>query len=308
MKRTGKRIDLHMHTTVSDGTDPPEEILTRVRELGLEVFSVTDHDAIQAGKRIPPLLEKNDPLFITGVEFSCRDGHGKYHILGYGYDPDAAAIRAITEKGHAARMKKTQARLSFLKEQFGFVFTEEEVAGLFANENPGKPHIANLMVSRGYAPDKNEAIHRYINQKHFPDIYLHPEDAVRAIEDSGGIPVLAHPSYGSGDELIVGREMRERLQRLIAKGLRGVEAYYSGFTPELQAEMLAFAAEFDLYVTAGSDYHGKNKLIELGDNNLSSTEDAAEGLHRFLEDVRTISPAEQKTEEEGRHETASAGA
>ena len=308
MERTGKRIDLHMHTTVSDGTDTPEEILIRVREQGLDVFSVTDHDAIQAGKRIPPLLEWNDPLFITGVELSCRDEYGKYHILGYGYDPDAAAIRAITEKGHAARIKKTQARLAFLKEQFGFVFTDDEVAGLFANANPGKPHIANLMVDHGYALDKNEAIHRYIDHKHFPNILLCPGEAISAIRESGGIPVLAHPSFGSGEELIVGKDMEKRLQRLTAMGLRGVEAYYSGFTPELQQEMLSFAAAFDLYVTAGSDYHGKNKRVALGDNHLPSADSAAEGLLRFLEDVRMISPAEQKTGEEGRNETAAAGA
>ena len=308
MERTGKRLDLHMHTTVSDGTDTPEEILMRVREQGLDIFSVTDHDAIQAGERIPPLLRRDDPLFITGVEFSCRDEKGKYHILGYGYDPAAVAIRAITEKGHAARMKKTQARLEFLKEQFGFVFTEEEVAGLFANDNPGKPHIANLMVEHGYAADINEAIHRYINRKHFPDIFLCPGEAIIAIQESGGIPVLAHPSFGSGEELVVGKDMEKRLQRLTAIGLRGVEAYYSGFSPELQQEMLAFAAAFDLYVTAGSDYHGKNKRIALGDNHLPSTDGVAEGLLRFLEDVRTISAEGQKTRGEGRNETAAAGA
>ena len=95
-------------------------------------------------------------------------------------------------------------------------------------------------------------------------------------------------------ELIVGREMDERLQRLTAMGLRGVEAYYSGFTLKLQEEILAFASEYDLYVTAGSDYHGQNKMIEIGDNNLESVDGAAEGLKRFLKDVRIISGAEKK--------------
>ena len=101
MKKNTDRIDLHMHTTISDGTDTPEEILEQVRETGLDVFSVTDHDAILAGCRIAPLLRRADPLFVTGVEFSCRDQYGQYHILGYGYNPEARAIRRIVEKGHA---------------------------------------------------------------------------------------------------------------------------------------------------------------------------------------------------------------
>ena len=292
-KKTGK-IDLHMHTTASDGTDTPEELLANVRKAGLDVFSATDHDSIMTGNRISALLEEDDPLFITGVEFSCRDEEGKYHILGYGYDPEADAIFSITDKGHALRMKKTWDRLVFLEKEFGFEFGDEEVYELLGRDNPGKPHIAKLMVEHGYASSIKEAIDKYIDQKRFPNVYIRPEEAIRAIEESGGIPVLAHPSYGSGNELIVGREMDERLQRLTAMGLRGVEAYYSGFTLKLQEEILAFASEYDLYVTAGSDYHGQNKMIEIGDNNLESVDGAAEGLKRFLKDVRIISGAEKK--------------
>ena len=292
-KKTGK-IDLHMHTTVSDGTDTPEELLANVRKAGLDVFSATDHDSIMTGDRISALLEEDDPLFITGVEFSCRDEEGKYHILGYGYDPEADAIFSITDKGHALRMKKTWDRLVFLEKEFGFEFGDEEVYELLGRDNPGKPHIAKLMVEHGYASSIKEAIDKYIDQKRFPNVYIRPEEAIRAIEESGGISVLAHPSYGSGNELIVGREMDERLQRLTAMGLRGVEAYYSGFTLKLQEEILAFASEYDLYVTAGSDYHGQNKMIEIGDNNLESVDGAAEGLKRFLKDVRIISGAEKK--------------
>ena len=306
MKKNTDRIDLHMHTTISDGTDTPEEILEQVRETGLDVFSVTDHDAILAGCRIAPLLRRADPLFVTGVEFSCRDQYGQYHILGYGYNPEARAIRRIVEKGHAFRMEKTKGRLQFLEERFGFAFPDEEVKELLNRNNPGKPHIAALMIRHGYATDISDALHHYIDKKQFPDIFLRPEEAIAAILASGGIPVLAHPSFGSGDELIIGREMDDRLCRLIAEGLRGVEAYYSGFTPKLQEEMLSFAMRYDLYVTAGSDYHGKNKLVRLGDNNLVSVEHAQEGLHRFLNDVQYFSAATTCDEEAG-NEAAAAG-
>ena len=92
------RIDLHIHTTVSDGTDRPEELLPKVREKGIELFSVTDHDAIKSSKILMPLLRKDDPEFITGVEFSCRDDFGKYHILGYGYDPAGDSITKLMDE------------------------------------------------------------------------------------------------------------------------------------------------------------------------------------------------------------------
>ena len=279
------KIDLHMHSTVSDGTDTPEEILVRVREAGIALFAVTDHDAVKAGRIIPPLLTEGDPAFLTGAEFSCRDEEGKYHILGYGYEPDAEPIRKLVETGHSLRMNKVLARLDFLKKEFGFAFPEEELNWLFAQDNPGKPHIANLMVKLGYAETKEQAIKDFINRIHFRNEYVRPEQAIQSILDGGGTPVLAHPSYGDGDQLILGAEMEKRLQRLMEFGLQGVEAFYSGFTPRIRRELLSFAERLGLYVTAGSDYHGKNKMIDLGDTGLDEAAAWPEGLRRFLNDT-----------------------
>ena len=256
-------IDLHMHSTVSDGTDSPEEILARVREAGIDLFAVTDHDAIECAARIPALRGGDDPCFIAGVEFSCKDEEGKYHILGYGYDPQADAICAAVRFGHENRMKKVRQRLDFLHTQFGFIFPELEIAKLLALKNPGKPHIGNLMVQLGFALSKEDAIQNYIDKAIVKTRYLRPEEAIRSILDSGGIPVLAHPCYGSGDQLILGEELDARLRR----------------------QVIGFAEKYGLYVTAGSDYHGKNKLVQLGDTGLAEAE-PAEGLLRFLEDVK----------------------
>ena len=280
------KIDLHMHTTVSDGTDTPEEIIVRVRESGIGLFSVTDHDAVKAGRIIPPLLTEGDPAFLTGAEFSCRDEEGKYHILSYGYDPDAEPIRELVEKGHRLRIGKVAARLNFLKREFGFSFPQEELEALFALDNPGKPHIANMMVRHGYARSKEQAIKEFINRIRFRNEYVRPEDAIRGILGGGGIPVLAHPSYGDGDQLILGEKMDERLRHLMEFGLQGVEAFYSGFTPRLCREMLSFAERYELYVTAGSDYHGTNKMVLLGDTVLDDPDEWPEGLRRFLRDAR----------------------
>lgn len=274
-----------MHSTVSDGTDTPGELLDRVKQAGLALFALCDHDAVKGSRELMTLRRESDPCFLPGVEFSCRDEQGEYHILGYGYDPDAEPIQRLVRGGHAMRMNKLSARLDFLKTAFGFEFSEEELQALYAMDNPGKPHLGNLMVKHGYAASKDEAIRRYINKIFLANEYLRPEEAVQGILAAGGVPILAHPSFGSGDQLVVGEEMEARLRRLMDCGLRGVEGFYSGFTAPLRAEILALAAKYDLYVTAGSDYHGRNKPIRLGDTGLTPETPWPEGLYRFLERV-----------------------
>lgn len=276
------KIDLHMHTSVSDGTDTPEEIVARVREAGIKIFSVTDHDAFKAACIIPSLVG-GDMQFITGAEFSTRDEGGKYHVLGYGFDPESPSIIELTEMGHENRLKKVRSRLEFLSTDFGFDFSEEDVKELLSLDNPGKPHIGKLMVKYGYAESINQAIKEYINSKRITTHYIEPQFAIEKIIAGGGVPVLAHPTYGDGDQLILGEEMEERLTRLVGFGLQGVEAYYSGFTPKITREMLGFAEQFGLFVTAGSDYHGENKMIELGDTGLDFADELPEGMLRFLD-------------------------
>ena len=283
MEQYPNKIDLHMHSVVSDGTDQPEQLLQRAKEAGLDLFALTDHDAIKGCEMILAHRTEDDPLFLCGAEFSCRDEEGKYHILGYAYDPEAEAMKELIELGHSYRMRKTKGRLELLKKQFGFVFPQEEVDGLLSLDNPGKPHIGNLMVKYGYAESKEKAIKEFINRTHIQSVHVRPEEAIEGILKSGGIPVLAHPSYGDGEQFVIGEEMDARLRHLLPFGLEGVEAYYSGFTPKLIEEMLDFAEKYDLYVTAGSDYHGANKMVVLGDTNLENVTEGAKGLHRFLE-------------------------
>ena len=277
-----RNVDLHMHTTVSDGTDQPEEIIGKVKNAGISLFAVTDHDDVKGCTRILEIRRPEDPAFITGVEFSCKDEEGQYHILGYHYDPESEAIRDVVKNGHRLRMKKVTSRLDFLKDEFGFTFPQEEIDHLLSLDNPGKPHIGNLMVKYGYTKTKEEAIKEYINRIHFRSEYVRPEDAIRGILGAGGIPVLAHPTYGSGDQLILGEEMERRVLKLIGYGLQGLEIYYSGFTARIRKGLFKLADQYHLYVTAGSDYHGGNKLIELGETGLKDETEPVEGFYRFL--------------------------
>ncbi len=281
-------LDLHMHSAVSDGTDSPAELLSHVREAGLCLFSLTDHDAVKGCLEIRELLQPGDPVFLTGVEFSCRDEEGKYHILGYGCDPAAASVTDLVETGHGFRIRKLRARLDFLRENFGFSFPEAEVEGLYRLDNPGKPHLGNLMVKLGYVRTKEEAMRDYLDLLKLPGDYLRPELAIRGILGAGGVPVLAHPCYGDGDQLILEDALERRVMRLMRFGLRGLEGCYSGFTPELRDQVLGLAGKYNLYATAGSDYHGKNKLVRLGDTGLDPERPVPEPLERFLREVARL--------------------
>ena len=284
------KVDFHMHSTVSDGTDSPEEILSNVKNSEISIFSLTDHDATKGCEIIRSVLDNSDlpVIFINGVEFSCKDEMGKYHILGYGYDAESRSIRNVIEKGHTYRMNKVRARLDFIEKEYGFSFPKGEIETLLAMDNPGKPHIAKLMIKHGYAQTIEQAINNYIDNIHFKTAYIRPEEAICGIRSAGGIPVLAHPFFGDGGQLIFGEDMHKRLVRLIEFGIQGVEAFYSGFSPKQINEMLSMAEMYNLYVTAGSDYHGKNKLIKLGDTGIDINRAVPDGLKRF---IRTLCEA-----------------
>ena len=282
---------MHMHTTTSDGTDTPEMLLTKIREKNIDMFAITDHDAISACDDMWILLKKEErkgakklPVFVNGVEFSCEDNYGKYHILGYAYDAYHPAIRKLVDFAHDMRMTKLKQRIDFLADRFEIVLPEEDVKGLFSLKNPGKPHIGNLLAKYGYAENKDAAIRNYLNGITYQGrVHVFPEEAVEAIIKAGGIPVLAHPAYGDGTQRPDDQEMHRRIKALKLCGLMGLEAYYSVFSKEETARMLAFAEAYDLMVTAGSDYHGTNKTVHLGQTGLERTEDGGSRMKAFIE-------------------------
>ena len=255
--------DLHMHSVYSDGTDTPRALLQRVRAAGLDIFALTDHDTAQGCAAVRALLEPGDAAFVAGIEFSCQDGEGKYHVLGYGFDAEKPSIRAAADFAHHIRILKMQNRFGYLARRFGFTFTEEERSQLLALKNPGKPHFVDMMLKKGYVKTKMEGFEAFSG---CPDTEptLSPEEAIDAIIQANGIPVLAHGILADGSKKLSEEEIAGRVVRLKAAGLRGLECYYSAFTPRQREIMLALAERYRLLVTAGSDYHGANKTVSLG--------------------------------------------
>lgn len=274
-----------MHSTWSDGTDSPRELLNKVKGVGISYFAITDHDEYRGSRQLllqlKEIPDKVRPVFITGAEFSCRDEKGKYHILAYAYDTQSAAIRSLMASVHKVRIEKAANRMAFLKDKYGFSFSESEYAALMRHHNPGKPHIAKLMIRHGYAGTISEAISNFLDHYHGPERRIRPEEAIEAVLKAGGIPVLAHGPFGDGEQDLGPEEMEKRVLRLKEAGLMGVEAFYSGFSPAHRDMMLGLAGRSGLLVTAGSDYHGKNKSVQLGDTGPGEAAEKAAAVSEF---------------------------
>ena len=258
-------VDLHIHTNASDGTDSPIELLRKIRESGITTFAITDHDTITGAIDMNG-YEHDDITFIRGIEFSCRtrNTNTKCHILGLNYDYDNAEFINALRAGEEIRRKKFWRRIEILRDDFKITFTPEEIESLMKIKSVGKPHIANMIVSKGLAHDKQDAIDRYVNKCRTGNDRLDAEFVVNAIISSGGIPVWAHPLGGEGEKELPHEIFKDTLRELISYGLRGLECYYSKYDYALCEWLEGIAEQNGLYVSGGSDYHGRNKSIPLG--------------------------------------------
>ena len=258
-------IDLHMHSSESDGTDEPEALLDLIALNNIKIFSLTDHDNINGVKRIEAKLNNYQDLkFIRGVELSCRTKNIKCHILAFNYDYDNQDFKAVLKLAEDLRHVKLERRLKFLRENFGINFKAEEIEILRNNKASGKPHIANLIVKHGFAANKEDAIKNFINKFESGDTRVDAELAIQAVLKSGGVPVWAHPFGGEGEPEISQELLNLSLHELKSYGLKGLECYYSKYSQERREYLASLAVKNNLLISAGSDYHGLNKKIKLG--------------------------------------------
>ncbi len=254
--------DLHMHSTASDGTDSPKELLEKVKEAGITTFSLTDHDTIDGVLEIEPLIP-DGMTFIRGIEFSCITEAGKCHILGYGYDKENKEFIDLIEEGSRRRKEKLNKRISFLKEEFGIELDEKDLAELKKVNRVGKAHLGNLLVMKGIEKDKRTAIDKYISPCPTGIERLEGEVTVKTILSAGGVPVWAHPLGGTGEDPVTLQEFKDQLKVLKDAGLTGLECYYSKYSGDEVGLLLTFANVNHLLISGGSDYHGKNKTVRL---------------------------------------------
>ena len=257
--------DLHLHSFYSDGTDSPKQLITKAKAAGVDLFSLTDHDTVRGCEEIVLSLKKDDPAFLRGVEFSCEDREGKYHILGYGFDRAKPAVEGLAEHCHQLRIEKAQKRFAFLRERFGFCFSDKEEQTVLLENNPGKPHFVELMMQKGLISEKKAGFELFQDCPE-DEFFLSPELAIEAIRCSEGVAVLAHGIFSDGSIPLSEEQLRKRVERLQNVGLQGLECFYPTYSEQQRKIMLSAAADYQMFITAGSDYHGKNKNVCIGES------------------------------------------
>ena len=259
-----RRVDLHAHTTASDGSLTPTELVEAAKEAGLAAIAVTDHDTIEG---VAEALEAGERLgveVVPGVEVSAEHSPGQMHIVGLLIDSESESLATWLDEIMGGRDNRNPRIIAKLQE-LGIDITMEEVEAIAGEGAVGRPHIAQVLVAEGAVATTQEAFDRFLAKgavAYFDRLRATPEDAIAQIHAAGGLAILAHANY-------CGAESPEELEALVRSlkdmGLDGIETQYSTFTEEDAALCAELAERIDLLPSGGTDFHGTTKpTIRLG--------------------------------------------
>ncbi|MBW2179076.1 MAG: PHP domain-containing protein [Deltaproteobacteria bacterium] len=256
-------MDLHIHSNASDGTFSPEQILDQALDSNLAAIAITDHDTINGSKEALRIGPPPEVEFLTGVEISANPPvsfpcSGSFHILGYAIDLEHPALNQMLEELQQARKNRNPRIIQTLNE-LGFPMTMDEVESEMGDGQMGRPHIAKVMIKKGYAKSINEVFDKYLGKDKpaYVDKYrMESDQAIELISNAGGIPVLAHPGL---IEPTTDLPFENLIKTLTSTGLKGIEVYYPEHSPESVAEYSALADRHGLLMTGGTDFHGALK-------------------------------------------------
>lgn len=253
---SGTDCDLHIHTTESDGTDTPEEVVSRAVSLGLGAVAITDHDTVKGISRAVRAAAGR-LMVVPGVEISTQDGDREVHILGYFIKSNNRALLEKLYEMHLRRRERMRKIVRRLRET-GVPIEQERVAAMAGSGVVGRPHIARVLVEMGVVATVEDAFRRFLGRgcpAYVPRARFPTAGAVRLIREAGGVAVLAHPGLTHGEEII---------DKLSASGLGGIEVEYPEHTAEQREFFHGLARRYGLIATGGSDYHGTNDRFPLG--------------------------------------------
>ena len=246
----GGAVDLHSHTTASDGTLAPRELVRLAARHGVRVLAVTDHDstgglaeAMDEARSVPPLE------IVPGLEINCDVAGAEIHVLGYCVDWEAAWFQQFLGAQREERRQRVY-RIAARLAELGLPIDPEAVFALVKEGSAGRPHVAQAMVDRGYVKSVREAFDRYLSMNgpaNVPRKRFTPVEAVGIIRRARGVPVLAHPGLANRDELI---------PELVEAGLLGIEAFYPEHSPAQTTAYREMCSRLGLVATGGSDFHG----------------------------------------------------
>jgi len=268
------KIDLHIHTTASDGKFKPAEMVRKAWENGLTHIAITDHDSIngvipaqEAAKSYPGMT------VIAGVEINTDNAAGELHILGYFLDCSNEELISTLERLRNSRIERAKGMIARLQ-NLGVNIDYQRVRALAGTGSVGRPHIAQAMLEKNYISTFKEAFIKYIG--HGGPAYVERDKitsagATQLVLRAKGVPVLAHPFTCENPESVIGE--------LKTSGLMGLEVYYGSYSPEQVEELRRIADKYDLVPTGGSDFHGLDVLAE---SQLGSVEVPVESIERLM--------------------------
>lgn len=241
------RIDLHVHTTASDGVLSPTEVVHKALEVGLATIAITDHDTLVGSEEGLEAAKGTGLEVIPGVEISADIAQAEVHILGYHVALGASALRDRLQVLRDARFVRARRMVAKLA-RLGLPIEWSRVKQLASGATMGRPHVARAMLEKGYVPSVDRAFSHYIGRSgpaYVGRYKISPSEAIELIVSSGGLPVLAHPL-----------QVSHLIPELAKRGLVGLEAYYPGYSSDEIRLLLDICARHDLVATAGSDFHG----------------------------------------------------
>lgn len=268
--RAAGTVDLHTHSTASDGQLTPGELVEKAASLGLYALALTDHDTVAGIDEARSVARRIGFTLIPGVELSVDWPTGECHILGYFLDHRSPQLQAALDtfrEGRLLRGKRMVERLGSL----GLPLSWERVQQLAQGGTVTRAHLAAALQEAGHVASRQEAFDRYLGHgrpAYVPRDKLSPEDAIRLIVRAHGIAVLAHPTFVEPERAWSATLEQQIpwpfLERLLRAGLHGLEAYYGEYPPDLSARLCGLAAHYGLIVTGGSDFHGHEEKPTLG--------------------------------------------
>ncbi|MCE9666948.1 PHP domain-containing protein [Myxococcus stipitatus] len=244
-------IDLHSHTTASDGQYTPDELMSRAAAAGVTVLAVTDHDTVAGLEAAGEAARRHGMVLVPGIEVSAFVLGKEVHILGHFVRPDDEELARFATRLRAERERRMEAMVERMR-QLGFPVRMEHVRAVAGDAQLGRPHLARVLVDQGWAVDMKAAFDRFLGTRGMAWVdrfKLEGAQAIRLIRKAGGTATLAHPAASKVERM----ELRE----LAKAGLAGLEMQQVDPNPGIHKKYLALAREFDLVPTAGSDFHGE---------------------------------------------------
>jgi len=268
------KADYHMHTVFSDGSSQPEELLAAVAAQGVKTVAVTDHDTTAGYERLVPKAQELGLNLIRSIEINTHWGKEDLHVLGYFIDDTNSYIQDVMSDHQARRRVQIKDMVEKIARKTNIKISPDDVFGLSHPEGAiGRPHVAKILLEKKAVRTMSEAFNQYLKSNSLTYVQretVAPHEAVEAIYESGGIPVIAHPGLTEGIEKLI--------PELIGYGLMGLEAFHKSHIPPVIEYFCSLAEEHDLLVTGGTDFHGTPDLYATAHHRLVMPEHVSDKL------------------------------